>query len=283
MPETDLIASGLTFSKYAGRVWRQFKTDFKSEVVPTVTAILAILVVLMIQWRSGWIRGGEGWATIVLNLAPSIGIFVLYLVYHFGRAPYLLDRTITIDLMVKRKENEILEDFVNNPRLELLFAMEKPYFNIVESGRSGNTKNYRSYFRVKVQNISGQTIDNVKVQLEELNGYYNIPLRILNDNIPHRDAFTLSPGQHEIIQVAEKLTNNNGFSIVRTHRQTALPEVFPVAEHEINIVATGNGTMRRNRVFKLSFTEEGHLSVEPLATPDRVSLTPYTQGSSRRA
>jgi hypothetical protein len=81
-----------TFRQYVKRVFQQFKTESKHEATPTVITILAIIVVLLIQYRVGWIKVGEGWATIFVNVAPVFIVFLIYIIYHVVRAPYELDK-----------------------------------------------------------------------------------------------------------------------------------------------------------------------------------------------
>lgn len=281
MSETDktLIASSLTFRKYALRVWRQFKEDSKREVLTNVIAILAIIVVLVCQWQFGWVKAGEGWTTTFTNVAPALTVLAIYLVYHFIRAPYLLDRGMTIDLTLTRQEKIVFEDFVNNPRLELIFQNEKPYFNTVPAltNKDGKIELWRSYLRVRVENKSGKVIDNVKVQIEELFGYYNIPLRILNDRTGRTD-FRLTPGQWEMIEIATKHSNQGGITIESISQGLIGESWLTSGQHRVNIVATGSDTVPYSREFLLSSTPQGYLAVEALPAPTALSLASHTQG-----
>ena len=81
----------VSFANYAKRVFVQFLDNAKREVAPNVIALLAMLLVLVVQYRAGWIKTGEGWSTIIINILPPLGVFVLYLGYHLMRAPYEID------------------------------------------------------------------------------------------------------------------------------------------------------------------------------------------------
>lgn len=80
-----------SFANYAKRLWVQFLDNAKREVAPAVIALIAMLIVLIVQYRAGWIKTGEGWSTIVVNILPPLGVFVLYLGYHLIRTPYEID------------------------------------------------------------------------------------------------------------------------------------------------------------------------------------------------
>lgn len=76
-PSNASTATDLTFSGYSGRVFQQFTTDGKREVLPTVIAIIAIIVVLLAQYRVGWIKVGEGWATANQISPTAVGYCLL--------------------------------------------------------------------------------------------------------------------------------------------------------------------------------------------------------------
>lgn len=270
----------------AEETWACFETSLR-RVLIAILLYLATLGFTALAFSPDTAFRSEFPGLVIWLLAGFLLVVFLFVV-NLIRAPHVLHNQVTTNLTVVISEKEAvdrervaLEDYIRNPRLALIFANEKPFFNIIPAGRSGDTIIYRSYFRVGVENISGSTIQNVKVQIEELEGFYNIPLRILNDNIPHRDEFVLNPGQHVMVQVAERLTNERGFRIITTHRHTALPSEFPLKEYVLlTVVASGHDAMPRRCSFRLTFSIEGHLVVEAIATQPQLTASsiPYTQG-----
>lgn len=79
---------------YLKRVSRQLGRDLKREVAGIVIALLAIIAMLIIQFEMGWIKQGEGWPTVFINIVPYLIVFLLYFVYHLVRAPYELDKQL---------------------------------------------------------------------------------------------------------------------------------------------------------------------------------------------
>lgn len=100
-----------TIRSYLKRIFQQVGQDIKSQIADTVIATIIIIGVLLLQFRLGWIKTGEGWSNVVINLAPTLGIFAVYLSYHLIRAPYELDKDYqaALDRRAEEHRNHVTE------------------------------------------------------------------------------------------------------------------------------------------------------------------------------
>lgn len=70
------VMSEFSSVAYLKRVSRQPGFDLKREAGGIMIGLLAIIVLLIIQFKMGWIREGEGRSTVFINSAPYIFVFL---------------------------------------------------------------------------------------------------------------------------------------------------------------------------------------------------------------
>lgn len=169
---------------------------------------------------------------------------------------------------VKTDENDKAQDDVPDisiSPLEISFEQSAPYFQVKPSGTSSGVLQYRSDFRVGIKNRSDKTINNVMVKIEELStgkaSYSNIPLRILHDNQPYRNEFSLHPEEEEILEVATRETWEKTITICRTNRVNAPDNIPANQEYEFTIKATGLDIIPCKKRFLLVVKGDGKLDV----------------------
>ncbi len=68
--------------------WREAIWNLRKDAIALILAVL----VLILQFKMGWIKQGTGWQATFLNIGPTLGILVLFLGYHALAAIVLVDR-----------------------------------------------------------------------------------------------------------------------------------------------------------------------------------------------
>lgn len=67
--------------------WREAIWNLRKDVI----ALFVAIVVLIVQFKTGWIKQGTGWEATFINIGPTLGVLVLFLLYHAVAAVVRVD------------------------------------------------------------------------------------------------------------------------------------------------------------------------------------------------
>lgn len=80
-----------SLSEYYKRFWRQFYREIRKAVWEAVITIIAIVVVVFLQFYYGWINREQGVLSALQNVVPAAVIALAYIVRHVIKTPWVLD------------------------------------------------------------------------------------------------------------------------------------------------------------------------------------------------
>lgn len=123
-------------------------------------AIIAIIVVVFLQFRYGWITREQTLPSVLLNMSPSVGIALVYTFWLLIKTPWLLD----VD---RQQEADGLGEKIitlNQKFDSLTSEMTRPKFRIknpqmVEVGEFDEDERY--HFTFKLENIGSREASEV--------------------------------------------------------------------------------------------------------------------------
>ncbi len=118
------------------------------------------------------------------------------------------------------------------------------------------------YFRLRVQNISGSTVDGVKVELSELTprelDCVPCPIRLMNNLLPRDETereFSLNPGDKRFIDLMLQSRSMDSFWIL--HTVQGISEVVPIRPYKMVIRVSAINVPEIVRRFEL--VEDGEM------------------------
>jgi hypothetical protein len=132
-----------TLLNYYGRLIRRFRQEIRKAWWESVLAIIAIVVVLFLQFYLGWIKKGETTLTALVNISPYIAILIAYTIRHVIRAPWLLDTERGNEIETLSEKLEEFSSESNRPR----FKFTKP--TVIDAGELDEDERYSFSFNLE--------------------------------------------------------------------------------------------------------------------------------------
>ena len=169
--------------------------------------------------------------------------------------------------------SKVLPEKAEHSKIEILFEPSDKY--VTSSGSPSN----REVF-IGVKNTSSSTINNLRVEIEELKigdkTYYNIPLRKMHDTPPYNQEFTLTPQEEMMFRVVSHLPKAEELTAFGSHSSQpiklylaneSIPDELEFAEHKIPIAAKGDNTLPNKGILSVGTWKGGTLRVGYLEKP----------------